>query len=177
MGDRHVVHTDRGWRVRKENAGRPSASADTQADAVRRAIEIVGNDGGGKVVVHDENGTIRATHQVEPGGTPEGTDIAEVGTDVAASKAASATAGARDEVAEATAEAERGAESAAAAAQSQVESAAEATARGVRSAGQQAGNVVGGTIRRVSGLLRAAGGKAAHGLESTRNLIRRKKSR
>ena len=50
-----------GWVVRKPGAARPSAVADTKAAAVRRAEEIVGNGGGGEVVVHGRDGRSQRT--------------------------------------------------------------------------------------------------------------------
>lgn len=47
MSDRHVVPAESGWQVEKDNAKRPSAKVPTQAEAVKRAVEIVANDGGG----------------------------------------------------------------------------------------------------------------------------------
>lgn len=64
MSDRHVVPAESGWQVEKENAKRPSAKAPTQAEAVTRAVEIVANDGGGNVVVHGADGTVRETRTV-----------------------------------------------------------------------------------------------------------------
>lgn len=67
MRDRHVVPAESGWQVEKENAKRPSAKAPTQAEAVKRAVEIVANDGGGRVVVHGADGAVRETRTVEAG--------------------------------------------------------------------------------------------------------------
>ncbi len=64
MSDRHVVPAESGWQVEKVNAKRPSAKAPTQAEAVQRAMEIVANDGGGRVVVYRADGTVRETRTV-----------------------------------------------------------------------------------------------------------------
>jgi hypothetical protein len=45
MSDRHVVPGQQGWLVEKDNAQRPSAKAAAPAEAVKRAAEIVANDG------------------------------------------------------------------------------------------------------------------------------------
>jgi uncharacterized protein DUF2188 len=58
--------------VKKGKAGR--ASANTQAAADRRARQIVGNRGGGEVVIKDEGGRIRDRDTVAPAGGPEPTE-------------------------------------------------------------------------------------------------------
>jgi hypothetical protein len=47
-----------------------SSHHQTQADAERRAKEIVGNDGGGEVVIHRPTGEIRDSDTVAPGNDP-----------------------------------------------------------------------------------------------------------
>lgn len=178
MGNRHVVHTERGWRVKKEGAQRPSATADTQAAAVQRAIEIVGNDGGGQVVVHDKNGEIRTTHDVEPGGTATTAQTAKVQADAAASKATGAAEDAAkqaEEKAGAAAEQVKAqSDSTADRVRAQAESAADRAADGARQLGATAGNRLGSTIRRMGGLVKQAGDTASGALEQTRKAIRRK---
>lgn len=69
--DRHVVpNPDGGWDVRKEDAQRTSAHADTQADAIARARDIVHNAGGGEVVIHGRDGAIRDKDTIPPGNDP-----------------------------------------------------------------------------------------------------------
>ena len=69
--DRHVVKNPRGgWDVKKPGADRSSAHEKTQSDAERRAKEIVGNAGGGEVVIHRPDGTIRDKDTVAPGKDP-----------------------------------------------------------------------------------------------------------
>lgn len=69
--DRHVVpNADGGWDVVAPGADRSSAHHDTQAEAVDRAREIVGNAGGGEVVIHRPNGQIRDSDTVKPGNDP-----------------------------------------------------------------------------------------------------------
>ena len=69
--ERHVVpNADGGWDVRAPGAGRASAHADTQAAAIARAREIVGNSGGGEVVIHARGGQIRDSDTVPPGNDP-----------------------------------------------------------------------------------------------------------
>lgn len=65
MSDRHVKPADDGWSVEKPDAQRPSAKTPTQAEAIKRAVEIVANDGGGDVIVHGTNGDVRETRTVE----------------------------------------------------------------------------------------------------------------
>lgn len=68
---RHVVpNPDGGWDVRAPGASRSSAHTGTQADAIDRAREIVGNAGGGEVVIHNRQGQIRDSDTVAPGNDP-----------------------------------------------------------------------------------------------------------
>ena len=69
--DRHVVpNPDGGWDVRAPNAERASSHHDTQGDAIDRARDIVGNAGGGEVVIHGRDGRIRDSDTVAPGNDP-----------------------------------------------------------------------------------------------------------
>ncbi|MBE7520656.1 MAG: DUF2188 domain-containing protein [Thermoflexaceae bacterium] len=69
--NRHVVpNPNGGWDVEAPGAQRASSHHDTQADAERRAKDIVGNLGGGEVVVHDRRGQIRDSDTVAPGNDP-----------------------------------------------------------------------------------------------------------
>jgi hypothetical protein len=65
-----VPNADGGWKVVKPDADRASAQSETQAEAIDRAREIVGNAGGGEVVIHGENGRIRDKDTVVPGNDP-----------------------------------------------------------------------------------------------------------
>lgn len=68
--DRNVIpNPDGGWDV-KGGGKRASAHADTQAQAVARAKEIVGNQGGGEVSISGRDGRIRAKDTVKPGSDP-----------------------------------------------------------------------------------------------------------
>ncbi|WP_367188029.1 DUF2188 domain-containing protein [Branchiibius sp. NY16-3462-2] len=68
---RHVVPNPAGgWDVQAPGGQRASAHADTQADAIGRAREIVGNAGGGEVVIHGRNGQIRDSDTIAPGNDP-----------------------------------------------------------------------------------------------------------
>lgn len=70
--DRHVVKNPQGgWDVKAPGADRASANERTQADAERRAKEIVGNVGGGEVVIHGRDGRIRDKNTVAPGNDPK----------------------------------------------------------------------------------------------------------
>lgn len=66
--DRHVVpNSDRGgWDVQAPGSDRASSHHDTQADAIDRAREIIGNVGGGELVVHGRDGQIRAKDTIDP---------------------------------------------------------------------------------------------------------------
>ena len=68
---RHVVpDPDSGWNVKAPGASRSSSHHDTQAEAEARAKEIVGNRGGGEVVIHGRDGRIRDSDTVAPGNDP-----------------------------------------------------------------------------------------------------------
>lgn len=69
--NRFVVHNpEGGWDVRAPNAERASSHHDTQADAIARAKEIVGNIGGGEVRIQDRHGRFRDADTVPPGNDP-----------------------------------------------------------------------------------------------------------
>lgn len=69
--ERHVTpRSDGGWQVTKPGGDRASARADTQADAIDRAREILSNDGGGEIVIHRRDGQIRDSDTVAPGNDP-----------------------------------------------------------------------------------------------------------
>jgi hypothetical protein len=59
-----------GWEVRKPGADRASAVTDTQAEGIDRALEILGNDGGGELQVRALDGTIRQQDTIAPGNDP-----------------------------------------------------------------------------------------------------------
>jgi uncharacterized protein YdaT len=69
--DHHVVPNGTGgWDVTREQGERASSVHDTQGEAVARAREIVTNAGGGEVVVHGQDGTIREKVTVGGGNDP-----------------------------------------------------------------------------------------------------------
>ena len=71
MTNRHVVpNPDGGWDVKAPKADRASSHHDTQAEAIDRAKEIVGNAGGGEVRIHGTDGRIRDSATVKPGRDP-----------------------------------------------------------------------------------------------------------
>lgn len=65
-----VPNRDSGWDVKKAGAARASAHADTQAQAIARAKEIVHRAGGGEVTIHGRDGRIRGSDTVKPGNDP-----------------------------------------------------------------------------------------------------------
>jgi hypothetical protein len=70
-GDRHVVRASKGgWNVVAPGAQRASSHHATQAEAIRRARQIVQNEGGGQVVIHNRQGAIRDSETVPPGEIP-----------------------------------------------------------------------------------------------------------
>ena len=70
--ERHVVPSNDqgGWDVVKPSAGRSSGHFPTQGDAIDRAREIMRNEGGGEVVIHRPDGSIRDSDTVPPGHDP-----------------------------------------------------------------------------------------------------------
>lgn len=69
--ERHVVPDGNGgWKVVAPHAERASARTETQAEAIDRARGIVGNTGGGEVVIHRPDGRIRDSDTVPPGNDP-----------------------------------------------------------------------------------------------------------
>ncbi|MET7281865.1 DUF2188 domain-containing protein [Kribbella sp. NPDC005582] len=68
--ERHVVPDGDKWKVVAPDADRASATARTQREAIDRAREIVRNSGGGEVIIHRPDGTIRDSDTVAPGNDP-----------------------------------------------------------------------------------------------------------
>lgn len=69
--DRHVVKNQKGgWAVKAGGAKRASATEKTQAQAEKTAKNIVGNAGGGEVIIHGRDGKIRDKDTVAPGNDP-----------------------------------------------------------------------------------------------------------
>jgi hypothetical protein len=64
--ERHVVKDGDHWNVEKPNAKRPSASVAAQQDAIDRAKLIVSRAGGGHVIVHKKDGSVRGKITVKP---------------------------------------------------------------------------------------------------------------
>ena len=68
---RHVVpNQGGGWDVKKPGGSRASSHHPTQRQGEQRAKEVVGNLGGGEVVIHRPNGQIRDKDTVAPGNDP-----------------------------------------------------------------------------------------------------------
>lgn len=65
-----VQRPDGTWAVDKPGASRASATADTQAQAIRRGSEILAKDGGGELRIHGTNGQVRDQRTVAPGNDP-----------------------------------------------------------------------------------------------------------
>lgn len=71
MANRHVVsRPSGGWAVKAPGSTRVSSTHSTQAAAEARAKQIVGNLGGGEVVIHNRQGVIRDSDTVRPGNDP-----------------------------------------------------------------------------------------------------------
>ena len=69
--ERHVTpHPDGGWQVTRPGGDRAISRNDTQAEAIDRARELLHNDGGGELVIHRPDGTIRDSDTVAPGNDP-----------------------------------------------------------------------------------------------------------
>lgn len=58
------------FEVVKPGGARASAVTDTQRDAIDRARQILGNDGGGELQVRGLNGSIRQQDTIHPGNDP-----------------------------------------------------------------------------------------------------------
>ncbi len=56
--------------MKAANAKRASAHLDTQAEAIERAREIIHNAGGGELLTHGKDGTIRDKDTIAPGNDP-----------------------------------------------------------------------------------------------------------
>ncbi|MFJ2030540.1 DUF2188 domain-containing protein [Streptosporangium sp. NPDC087985] len=68
---RDVVRRDDGtWAVTKPGAARASVRLETQDQAIQRATEILGNDGGGELRIHGRNGQVRDQRTIAPGNDP-----------------------------------------------------------------------------------------------------------
>lgn len=59
-----------GWNIHKPGASRASAHYDTQKEAIDRGRQILKNDGGGELTIHDQHGKIREKDTVAPGHDP-----------------------------------------------------------------------------------------------------------
>jgi hypothetical protein len=55
-----------GWEVRRDGATRASARTSTQQEALEKARDIVRRSGGGEIVVHSQDGSIRDRDTVTP---------------------------------------------------------------------------------------------------------------
>ncbi len=67
---RSVVRHPKGWAVKAPKAERASSVHRTQADAERRAKDIVANEGGGEVRIQGRDGKWRDSDTVAPGNDP-----------------------------------------------------------------------------------------------------------
>ena len=68
--ERDVVQHPDGWAVKGPRAQRASSVHGTQAEAERRAKQIVHNLGGGEVRIQGRNGKWRDSDTVAPGNDP-----------------------------------------------------------------------------------------------------------
>jgi hypothetical protein len=65
-----VQRPDGSWAVTKPGAERALYTAGTQADAVRRAGELLSRDGGGELRIHGTDGQVRDQRTIAPGNDP-----------------------------------------------------------------------------------------------------------
>jgi Uncharacterized protein conserved in bacteria (DUF2188). len=72
--DRYVVKHGDDWAVKKSDAERASGVFDTQAEAERRAKEIVSNLGGGEVRIQGRDAKWRDSDTVAPGNDPSSSE-------------------------------------------------------------------------------------------------------
>lgn len=71
MPNRYVTkHSSGKWAVKAAHAKRASDVCDTQAEAIRRAKDIVANQGGGEVTIQGVDGKWRDSDTVPPGNDP-----------------------------------------------------------------------------------------------------------
>lgn len=72
MANYHVTKDkDSGeWKAKQEGASRAAGYYDTQAEAEKAAKQFSANSGGGEVMTHRPDGTIRSKDTVEPGNDP-----------------------------------------------------------------------------------------------------------
>jgi hypothetical protein len=69
--ERHTVpNPSGGWDIKKPHAERSSGHFDRQADAERRADQIVHNTGGGESITHGRDNRIRDSRTIPPGNDP-----------------------------------------------------------------------------------------------------------
>lgn len=68
--DRYVTRRDNGWAVIGPNHRRPSHIFPRQRQALDRARDIVGRQGGGEVRIQDRHGRWRDSDTVPPGNDP-----------------------------------------------------------------------------------------------------------
>jgi hypothetical protein len=67
---RNVTPSGGDWAVHRPGASRASSVHPTQAEAIRRARESLGRDGGGELTIHGRDGRIRDSDTVAPGHDP-----------------------------------------------------------------------------------------------------------
>lgn len=68
---RHVNPNPKGgWDVNKPGAKRACSHHDTQGEAINRARDMLRNDGGGELTIHDRNNKIPDSDTVPPGRDP-----------------------------------------------------------------------------------------------------------
>jgi hypothetical protein len=69
--ERHVVRNPSGgWDVVKPGSSRGSSHQSTQAAAIDRGRAILGNDGGGELVIHGRDNQIGDSDTIYPGNDP-----------------------------------------------------------------------------------------------------------
>ena len=66
----HVTKDGDGWKAAREGSDRASATGTTQGDVEQRAKEIARSSGGGEVVIHKPDGTIRDSDTIAPAKDP-----------------------------------------------------------------------------------------------------------
>ena len=66
----HVVPDNGGWAVKRAGGKQASSLHATQSEAEKAAKKVASNQGGGEVVIHRPDGTIRDKDTVPPGNDP-----------------------------------------------------------------------------------------------------------
>ena len=68
--DRTVFKDDKGWVNKRNDADKASSRHKTQKEAIDAAKDMLGNQGGGELIVKGQDGKIRSKDTIAPGNDP-----------------------------------------------------------------------------------------------------------